>query len=516
MRTVKSELGLSDLAKIGTTSSSPYLGSPEFDEVPFQVDAGHRPLLGNYVIIDRADGSVAHYGRIISGTEDNPRADPGKLQRGKAFQVGEKDPRPGEGAPHVTRVMMIQVLGELRLDGDGNLNLEEPSLLPETGKDVYEIPAAKVPWLLGIPDSPDQGLHLGYIKSGGDEVDFYLPLEALARHTALMGKTGVGKSYAGGVIMEELVRLGIPIISFDVLEDVVNAADELGGRNFRAGKDFRVPYSVIGLSEFLNFIPNLTNPQTELVALAYDKISTEALGSLHQEGEVAVSLSRLLDEIQSIGDSFGQEAVASRAKTRVQAAVSRNSLLTTKTEDWLEDLGSKSIINVFVGHLGQNFRNLVVGATARMLQALRRRNQVPPFVFLLDEAHLFLPSGGEVTPSTYVLREMIRTARHDMIGIILLTQSPGSMDRQVLLTCNTRFVFALDRDDLRVVGGTMGDLPEETLGRIPKMAKGSTVVSSGMDIMRHPATVRIRQRRTPEGAPTPNLAEEVKKWRTSH
>jgi hypothetical protein len=148
-----------------------------------------------------------------------------------------------------------------------------------------------------------------------------------------------------------------------------------------------------------------------------------------------------------------------------------------------------------------------------MLQALRKREKIPPFVFVLDEAHFFLPSGGEITPSTYVIREMIRTARHDAIGIALITQSPSSMDKQVLLTCNTRVVFALDPDDLRLVSGTMGDVSEEMMSRIPKLAKGTAIVSSATDIMRHPALVRIRKRKTREGAPTPNLAEEVTKWR---
>jgi DNA helicase HerA-like ATPase len=87
------------------------------------------------------------------------------------------------------------------------------------------------------------------------------------------------------------------------------------------------------------------------------------------------------------------------------------------------------------------------------------------------------------------------------------------MDRQALLTCNTRLVFGLDKDDLNIVSGTMGDLAEQVVARIPKLAKGTAIVSSGIDIMRHPALVRIRKRRTREGAPTPNLAEEVKLWR---
>lgn len=510
---IKEKLGLTEVSRIGTTSSSPYLGSPTFDEVPFHVNVGRRPALGTYVIVEHDPGQVVHYGRIVSGTEDNPRANPSSLQQNQAYQVGQKDPRQGDRSPHVTRVMTAEILGEINLSDDGKMTVKEPNLLAQTGKGVYELPADRIPQLLNTPDSPDKGFHIGLIESGNRSVDFVLPMEAIARHLAVVGKTGVGKSYATGVLIEELVRHGIPIIAFDVLGDVLNATEDLRGRNFRAGEDFRVPFSVIGLSEFLGFVPNLTSDQSELVSLAYDVVFDKAFKSLDEKGEVNIPIEQLLNETERAATEFGQSAVGGRAARKVATAFNRNRLLTTATEEWLGEFAQKPIINVFVGHLSQQQRNLIVGATARMLQALRKRRRVPPFVFVLDEAHFFLPAGGETTPSTHVIREMIRTARHDAIGITLITQSPASMDKQVLLTCNTRLVFALDPDDLKLVSGTLGDVSEKMMSRIPKLGKGTAIVSSGMDIIRHPALVRIRTRRTREGAPTPNLAEEVKQWR---
>ncbi len=510
---IKEKLGLTDELRIGTTSSSPYLGSPTFDQVPFHVLVGRIPALGTYVIIERDKDRIVHYGRIISGTEDNPRANPSTLQQNLAYKVGSDKTRPGDLSPHVTRVMTAEVLGEMHLVDNDQITIKEPSLLAQTGQAVYEIGADRIPQLLNTPDSPDKGFHIGLIESGSKKVDFVLPMEAIARHLAVVGKTGVGKSYAVGVLIEELVKHGIPIIAFDVLGDVLNATVDLKGRNFRAGADFRVPFSVIGLSEFLGFVPNLTSEQSELVSLAYDVVFDKAFKSLDQKGEVNIPIEHLLNEIEKAGIEFGQAAVGARASRKVATTFNRNPLLTIATEEWLEEFAKKPIMNIFVGHLSQQQRNLIVGATARMLQALRKRDRIPPFVFVLDEAHFFLPAGLQTTPSTQVIREMIRTARHDAIGITLITQSPASMDKQVLLTCNTRLVFALDPDDLKLVSGTLGDVSDEMMSRIPKLAKGTAIVSSSTDIMRHSALVRIRKRHTREGAPTPNIAEEVKKWR---
>ncbi len=82
-----------------------------------------------------------------------------------------------------------------------------------------------------------------------------------------------------------------------------------------------------------------------------------------------------------------------------------------------------------------------------------------------------------------------------------------------MLTCNTRLVFALDPDDMKLVSGTLGGISDEMISRIPKLPKGTAIMSSSMDIIRHPAQIRIRKRETREGAPTPNIAEEVKIWR---
>jgi uncharacterized protein len=507
-----SHLSVDNEVRIGTTSSSPFTGSPTFDEVPFHVDVNKRPNLGTYLLIQSDDSCMAHYGRIINGQEENPRAEPSRLQQNQAYQVGQQEPRQSDLSPHVTRVMMTEVLGQIYLE-KGNLVIKDPEVLPQTGMSVYEFPVESIPTLLDAPKSKEDGLFLGHIESNGKKLEFFLPLDAPARHMVILGKTGVGKSYASGVFVEEMIRHGVPVIAFDVLGDLIPATDHKKGRNLKASDDFRLPYSVIGRREFLNFVSNLTSDQEEIVGVAYEAIYAEAMNSLRTSGKLDISFERLIQEIRDVAAEFGQSPVGGRAIGKVQAAINRNRLLTTDIGDWIEDIIEKPIVNVYVGHLGQSERNLVVGASARVLQLLRKEDKIPPFSFILDEAHFFLPGGSESTPSTQVIREMIRTARHDAVSIVLITQSPSSMDRQTLLVCNTRLVFALDPDDLRVVSGTLGDLPDATLKRIPKLARGKAILSSSQDILRHPVLIKIRERETPAAAPTPNLSKAVQQWR---
>ncbi len=525
---------LKDDAQIGETSSSEYPsegGMPTFDRIPFRVIAGRRPNLNTFVIaLRQGEEEVAHYGRIVAGSELNLRARPTSMQKDDAYGMRRPNLRPSEQSPDLVRVMEIELLGEVHLR-DGQLYVAEPRQLPHTGQPVYELPAEIIPHLLGLPiPEPGkfgqaeekktlhpQGLHLGEIESGGETVPFLLPIQAVARHIAVLGKTGVGKSYAVGVLMEEFHKKKIPILSFDVLGDNEQTAKELGGIHLHAGDELRIPYWIIGLEEFLPFIPGLTERHREIIGEAYAKIFGKAWEQL-DEGKIPdLRWERLYDEMQTVGPKITDKGTTNRALDRVQSAAARNPLLTDGKVKWPQLLIDKPFVNIYVGHLGQSMRNLVVGAVARILQRLRRRNHIPPFVLVIDEAHLFLPGGGDVPPSTRVLREMIRTARHDSVGVVLLSQSPASMDRQILLTCNTRVLFALDPEDLRVVAGQIGDLPEEVIRRIPRMPRGTAVITSGMDLMRHAVMVRIRKRQfTTHVAETPDLREAVEQWRERH
>jgi uncharacterized protein len=517
---IKSILNLAAEAKIGDTSSSEFAvegGSPSFDQIPFRVLAGKNPSLNTFVVALRQnDADKGHYGRVIEGNEMNTKTRPSGMQQDAAYGMQRPDLRPSEQSPHLTRTMQMEILGEVHAK-DGNLEIMEPRSLPHTGQAVYEIPASRIPELLNMPTDKKEGLLLGHIESGGEQVEFLLPNTAIARHMAILGKTGVGKSYAAGVLMEELYQKKIPLLSFDVLGDTEQTTKELQGKHVIAGSEyFKIPYSILGLNEFLSFIPNTTPDQRDLIGAAYGSIFDEALDLLDKGKPIDISYGKLLTKINEIGTRIKSNAT-DNAVNRTGVALGRTRLLTQEIVNWPNLLSQSPITNIYVGHLDQNQRNLVVGAAARILQRLRRRERIPPFVLVVDEAHLFLPGGTSPPASTMVLRELVRTARHDHVGIVLLSQSPSSMDRQILLTCNTRMLFALDPEDLRVVAGQIGDLPEASIQRIPRMARGTAVLTSGIDILRHPVIVHIREREfTTHVANTPDMSQAVADWRQKH
>jgi DNA helicase HerA-like ATPase len=484
---------------------------PSFEEIPFKVDAGKRPPLDGFVVVEIQEGDVLHYGRIHQGQEHNPRADIHRQQQDSAYGYEDEDYRVGDMSPEVSRVMHVEVLGEIEEDDD-DLEVSRPSTMPQTGQTVYRVDPEHIHKLLGTPSpGSDEGFEIGEFRAGNDSATFRLPEEIPIRHVAVLGRTGTGKTHTAHVLIEELVEKGVPVITFDILEDAKKMAESLGGRTVKPASDITIPYSLIGFSEFEGFLSSLTSDQKELVQVAYQEVHEEALKQLDREGEINVDFDDLLDGIQEYGDNIDSRATEN-ARQRAKYAVKYNHLLGKNMDDWDQLLRENPMLNVDIGELGIHERSLVIGSLARILQRLRDRGEIPPFVLVIDEAHKYIPSGSSDKSSARVVRDLVQTARHIGIGTILISQSPSALDDTTLRTCNTHAVMALDSEEMSSVKGLFGDLADSTIRRIPKLEKGKAMIASARDMMEHTASVEIRDRRTPEGAPTPNLVDVAENW----
>ena len=66
--------------------------------------------------------------------------------------------------------------------------------------------------VLGLPQ---EGLYMGYLE-GQDKLKAFMdPQKIITKHLAVLAKSGAGKSYAIGVLLEELTSYGIPIVVLD-------------------------------------------------------------------------------------------------------------------------------------------------------------------------------------------------------------------------------------------------------------------------------------------------------------
>ena len=139
---------------------------------------------------------------------------------------------------------------------------------------------------------------------------------------------------------------------------------------------------------------------------------------------------------------------------------------------------------------------------------------IPPYVMVIDEAHLFVPQNSS-SPCKQIIREGVRIGRHHGICLVLMTQSPVDIDKSTIRQCNTRLVFALEADQLEAIRGVKADATEEMLRALPKMPQGTCLMSGTYESVKHAIPVKIRKRNTPdsEGGSAPKIFDEMQdKW----
>jgi DNA helicase HerA-like ATPase len=194
-----------------------------------------------------------------------------------------------------------------------------------------------------------------------------------------------------------------------------------------------------------------------------------------------------------------------------------------KSFDFVANLKQHGLVVLDCRYLSLRQTQLIAAAAARTLQRHGREmthrankdesdREAADWLSMLfvDEAHAVAPNTENVI-SSHVLHELARMGRHVRTGLVLSSQSPADVDRSILKRLQTRFVFALERDQLAAIGGIAADLGNELLGQLPKLPTGVCAVSGSSELIKHGFLMKVRRRNTPVGGRTPPVFASRKK-----
>src|SRR5581483_3579493 len=343
----------------------------------------------------------------------------------------------------------------------------------------------------------------------------------LQMHVGVFGNPGKGKSYLSGVILEEARAWDVPILALDVNGEFIDAVRALKGLVITLPDPARFGLSLNLLTppELVSIAPNV-QPNTnyaELIELAHDQLRNEARGR-------EISFDDLRSRISDLGKRLDTRP------TSIGAAISRVSVLQRdpiigigRSFDFIESLKNHRIVVLDCRYLSLRQTQLIAAAAARTLQRYgremtKRANENPQdheaatwFAMLfVDEAHAVAPNSEGVI-SSQVLHELARMGRHVRTGLMLSSQSPADIDRSILKRLQTRFIFALEKDQLAAIGGVAADLGQELQQQLPKLPRGICAVSGTSELIKHGFLLKVKSRRTPVGGKTPPVFETRKK-----
>jgi hypothetical protein len=492
-----------DALPIGTVISDQE--TPTFEILRIKLKAGQDIKPGTLIRIPtlRTDRSTL-IGRIRSAYEHNPNERPEDINVRDTLGLQPNYPKE-EDSTTIYRVVEADLIEEIMGE-----EIRSPQTLPNSGADVFIANDDEIVRTLGLERDESQGLCIGETVSG-TITNIILRRETIQRHMFISGTTGSGKSYATGVLAEELIRQGLPIVFIDTQDEYSTLVNKLDGMVVRPGEDFTIRISSLTEAELLDLLPSATTElQKDIAARAFSELQSECMF----ENIAHFSIDDLTERMAIVGTELTHNTSSISMAIIRTKSLKRNPIFgdgITKA-DWIKQMIPCLAINC--KRLTSSQLQPIATAVLRELQTLRLHGHIPPYVAVVDEAHLFVPQ-GENSPCKQIIREGVRIGRHHGICMILLTQSPVDIDKSVIRQCNTRLVFALEPDQLDAIRGVKADASEEMLRALPKMPRGICLLSGTYESVKHTIPVKIRERRTPdsEGGKTPDIFWEMKdKW----
>jgi uncharacterized protein len=440
-------------------------------------------------------------GRVRSAYEHNPNEQTDAVAVRDTLAIQANYPRE-QDSTIIYRQVEADLIEEIVSD-----EIIAPETLPRSGSEVFSADRSEIIHALGLEQDKAKGLLLGD-RVGTAEFDVMLKREAIQRHFFICGTTGSGKSYSMGVLAEELVQHGIPVVFIDTQDEYAALVKELGGKVLTPGEDFNLRISSLTELELLDLVPTDSELHKNMIGIAYNELQDE----LHAEKRGKFLLDDLVQRIRNIGPRMTNTPSSIDLAARRTETLKRIQIFGEGVDraNWPKLM--IPCLAIKCKHLTTSRLQTVVTAILRELQDLRLRGFIPPYVAVIDEAHLFVPDVG-ASPCKQIIRESVRIGRHHGICMVLLTQSPVDIDKRTIRQCNTRLVFALEPDQLDAIGGVRADATDEMLRALPKMPRGTCLLSGTYESIKHAILVHIRERQTPEGGKAPDIFEEMQtKW----
>ena len=424
----------------------------------------------------------------------------------------------------IYRVATCQTVEEFHVQiSDGHYHListHSPESLARAGDPVVLLPDELSQAAIGSLADESKGIHLGSAY-GASSFPITLVPDILQMHVGVFGNPGKGKSYLGGVILEESRAWDVPILVLDVNGEFIEAARSLNGLviSLPDPTKFGLSLNLLTPPELVSIAPNV-QPNTqyaELIELAHDQLRSESRGR-------EITFDELRARITDLGKKLDTRP------TSIGAAISRVSVLqrdpligTGQSFDFIESLRKHRIVVLDCRYLSLRQTQLIAAAASRTLQRYgremtKRANENSAdteatnwfATLFVDEAHAVAPNSEGVI-SSQVLYELARMGRHVRTGLILSSQSPADLDRSILKRLQTRFIFALEKDQLAAIGGVSADLGQELLSQLPKLPRGVCAVSGTSELIKHGFLLQVKNRTTPVGGKTPPIFSHRKK-----
>ena len=474
------------------------VGSTEFN---FTVD-GHNLRKFDYVAAPHKDGY------ILAQVMDIKRYSDLSFDHAKTLKSTDE-------LPHISSD--VSAYADVIGYRDKRGHLQVPRTPFEAGSKITTADEGLIRHVLGLHADKESGAYIGLLK--GHNLPVYLNIDSLVqKHICILAKTGGGKSYACGVLVEELLKKKVPMVIIDTHGEYVSLGNQ--NKNKKEQKTMQkfdikprdyasqiVEYSpVCGKGNIKHLTLNGINLEAgEIRDLLSAKLSGPQIGVLYQ----AIKELKEYKQFYTLRDII--EAVnRSKSNARWNAIASLESLDSIgvfsekgTSIDELVKKGKCSVINM--KGVPPDVQGVVVARLTKELFDDRKAGKIPPFLLIVEEAHNYCPERGFGNAvSSAMLRTIASEGRKFGMGLCIVSQRPAKVDKNIISQCNTNIILKVTNpNDLKAIIQSVEGLTNQTYNEIQRLPIGVALISSVS--LQIPIMTEVRTRETSHGGRSVNI-----------
>ncbi|MCL2607098.1 MAG: ATP-binding protein [Methanomassiliicoccaceae archaeon] len=383
--------------------------------------------------------------------------------------------------------------------------LQVPRTTFSAGKPVYRASDMLIQSVLGLKMKEKTGAYIGLLHGHG--VPVYLDInDLLQRHVCILAKTGGGKSYVSGDIIEELMKHRVTCMIIDPHGEY-SAMREVGVKG-----DPRFGVVPRGYADHINEFTISKNPDRHSRPLRFTLKTLEAreILELTRTNDIRSHLPPLRKAIDALRERQDAYSVRELIDVLSGEEENRNPMLITELEyldeigifatrgnrvDELVEQGKTTIVNL--KGVPPDIQELIVRRLGTLMFEMRKIGNIPPMMLIIEEAHNYCPQQGTAI-SSRALATIASEGRKFGLGLMVISQRPAKIDKNVLSQCGTQIILKVTNpNDVKAIAASVEGLTNGMTDDIQTMPIGiAMVVGAGIEA---PLLIDVRPRESRHG-----------------
>ncbi len=400
-------------------------------------------------------------------------------------------------------------------------HLQAPRSPFEAGAQITLANGDLIRHVLGLQAEKQNGAYLGLLK--GHDLPVYLNIDSLVqKHICILAKTGGGKSYACGVLIEELLKKKIPLVIIDTHGEYISLSkpnkdkkDEKNMEKFNVKPaDYAgqiTAYSPLATDDGSKHLTlnGLSLEGRDILELLQAKLSGPQIAVLYQtikelkEFKENYTIRDIIEAVEHTKSNARWNVIASLESLDAIGVFSDKGTETTE----LVQKGKCTIINM--RGVPPDIQDVVVARLTEELFKDRKAGKIPPFLCVVEEAHNYCPEHGiGHAVSSQMLRTVASEGRKFGMGLCVVSQRPAKIDKNIISQCNTNIILKVTNpNDLKAIIQSVEGLTSQTYDEIQRLPIGVALISGAS--IQVPILVEIRTRETDHGGKSVTVFKDI-------